>query len=563
AGNAALGGGCLLLALRGVVSPFLSIVVANTLVALAYVLLLNGTRQFAGKPREWWLSAVLVGGVCLGLSVLVAIEAPIDWRITLNVLMPSLLSFRLCRLLSRLEEPATAFARKVTAQVFMVNAFGYMATGLLAAPPYEEFSDLFAPSRLMVFMFPGALLCVIGWSVGFLFMVDQRSRAELEDSRRELEDKVAARTEALERQIAERAQAEHALQDREARLRRAESLARIGHYSFDVDLGNGMGSEGLEKIWGVAPGTHRTFADYVQHIHAEDQPRIMAVVSEAVRHMRGFDLEYRVVRLDGKVVTVHSVAEVTVDTQGKLARFFGALIDISEQKKIEQQLRDALNERETLLREIHHRVKNNLQVIASLLYLQARRTDSLESQHVLQESRDRIVAMSLIHQKLYRSTNLSRINFTDYARDLVTTLFRSYGVTTARVSLVIPDSDMTLAINQAVSCGIIINEVVSNALKYAFPHDRHGTLFIECQQDPHHRYHLILRDDGVGLPADFETRSQLSLGITLIKRLTEQLHGTLNYSSSAQGTVYHLTFTHPMRREEDDTRVQMDEAYTL
>jgi two-component sensor histidine kinase len=165
---------------------------------------------------------------------------------------------------------------------------------------------------------------------------------------------------------------------------------------------------------------------------------------------------------------------------------------------------------------------------------------------VLQESRDRILAMSLIHQKLYQSTNLSRINFADYARELVRALLLVYGDTAARVTLVIPPSEVTLDVSQAVPCGIIIHEVVSNALKYAFPHERRGTIHVELQQDSDNQCHLLFWDDGVGLPPDFETRARSSLGTTLIKRLADQLQGTLEYHSSPQGVRYHLTFPQPI-----------------
>ena len=230
------------------------------------------------------------------------------------------------------------------------------------------------------------------------------------------------------------------------------------------------------------------------------------------------------------------------DTHGIIRNIIGFGVDITDRKQAEQQIKTALEEKEVLLKEIHHRVKNNLQIVSSLLYLQVRKTDNQELQAVLQESRSRILSMSLIHQKLYQSTDLAHIKFSDYARDLTQTLFRTYGVGPAKVGLSIEGNGLTLDIDHAVPCGLIMNEVVSNSLKYAFPQRRRGNVHIELQQDQTKQHHLILSDNGVGFPEGFDLRSRSSLGMTLIERLTEQLQGRMERQSSAQGTTYHIAF---------------------
>jgi two-component sensor histidine kinase len=216
--------------------------------------------------------------------------------------------------------------------------------------------------------------------------------------------------------------------------------------------------------------------------------------------------------------------------------------DITERKRMEEELKASLQQKEMLLREIHHRVKNNLQIISSLLGLQS---DCISDPQVLalfKDSQDRIRSMALIHEKLYRSGNLARIDFTSYIGDLAAELLRSYGVDPNRVSLQVVGEKAWLNVDTAVPCGLILQELVSNCLKHAFPEGRSGEITIALRAEAEGKYALTVRDTGIGFPEDLDFRHTESLGLQLVIILTEQLGGTI-VRQSGEGTGFTLMFT--------------------
>lgn len=218
--------------------------------------------------------------------------------------------------------------------------------------------------------------------------------------------------------------------------------------------------------------------------------------------------------------------------------------DITQRKQAEGQIRASLEEKELLLKEIHHRVKNNLQVISSLLSLQARQIQDEKAREMFNNSQDRVMSMALIHEKLYRSDELARVNFTDYLRDLTDNLFQSYQIDSQRIQLQLEVENLLLAIDEAIPCGLIINELILNALKHAFPDGREGTLYIYLgHRDEDDQYLLIVRDDGVGLPADLDLARVDSLGLKLVNILVMQLKGRIEMSG-APGAEFRISFGH-------------------
>ena len=173
----------------------------------------------------------------------------------------------------------------------------------------------------------------------------------------------------------------------------------------------------------------------------------------------------------------------------------------------------SLKEKEILLKEIHHRVKNNLQIIASLLSLQARYVTDENVLNVLKDSQNRITTMALVHERLYRSENLSEIALSDYLKFLVDSLFRSYGVNPQQIRMALNTGDVKADINSAIPIGLIINELVSNSLKHAFPEGKTGDLTITIRQDKNAMV-MIVHDSGPGIPAAFDWRNAKSLGST-------------------------------------------------
>ncbi|BAY35297.1 signal transduction histidine kinase (plasmid) [Nostoc carneum NIES-2107] len=203
--------------------------------------------------------------------------------------------------------------------------------------------------------------------------------------------------------------------------------------------------------------------------------------------------------------------------------------ELQERRQIEQQIRASLKEKEVLLREVYHRVKNNMQMVSSLLSLQASSIDDPAVLKLLTESQRRVKTMALVHERLYRSENLARINFATYVEHLVSDLVRSYTSNKSAIRFVIEVSELELDLDTAVPCGLIINELISNALKYAFPNQK-GEITLQFWLHNPEYYCLVVKDNGIGIPADIDPQCTNSLGMQLIQGLVEQLGGTLQLS---------------------------------
>jgi PAS domain S-box-containing protein len=210
-------------------------------------------------------------------------------------------------------------------------------------------------------------------------------------------------------------------------------------------------------------------------------------------------------------------------------------------KRAEAQIKAQLQEKEVLLKEVHHRVKNNMQVISSLLNLQSRRVKDPAVFEMFKESQRRIRSMALIHERLYQSSDLSRIEFSQYLRNLAIHLFHSYQADSSRIHLKIDAEEVFLNINTAIPCGLIVNELISNALKHGFPEGRSGQLDIDLRRVPGDRYVLRVKDDGVGFPEGLDFRKTETLGMQIISTLVEQIEGRLELNRS-QGTAFRLEF---------------------
>lgn len=214
--------------------------------------------------------------------------------------------------------------------------------------------------------------------------------------------------------------------------------------------------------------------------------------------------------------------------------------EVAERQRAEERVRASLAEKEIMLKEIHHRVKNNLQIVASLLYLQAQKLADPRLAELLHESQNRISSMAFIHETLYQSNDYTRVDFDRYLHSLSTSLFTSYGVDRRQIELRIATHGVAMNVNLAIPCGLIVNEVVSNALKHAFPAGRSGSIQIEAEQRPDGTYVLQMSDDGVGMPAQAGAQTA-TLGLRLVERLVGQLGGTLE-RQGRQGTSYRIAF---------------------
>jgi PAS domain S-box-containing protein len=216
-------------------------------------------------------------------------------------------------------------------------------------------------------------------------------------------------------------------------------------------------------------------------------------------------------------------------------------IDITERVQAEEALRASLREKEILLQEVHHRVKNNLQIVSSLLDLQSQNLTDPTTQKIFQDCYNRIRSMALIHEKLYESTCLSRIDFADYVEALVSYLALVYGINDKYIKLQLNIEPISLNIDTAIPCGLIINELVSNALKYAFSHEKLGLLKVELYSTEQKFITLVIKDNGVGIPKDSNIQEMNTLGLQLVKILTHQIDGDIELNLS-EGTEFKIQF---------------------
>ncbi len=213
--------------------------------------------------------------------------------------------------------------------------------------------------------------------------------------------------------------------------------------------------------------------------------------------------------------------------------------DINERKKLEKELKKSLEEKELMMKEIHHRVKNNLMIIQSLLQLQSRYINDENVLSIFRESQSRIRSMALIHQRLYQH-NLKKINFGDYPRTLALDIFRSHAGDPDQIKLDVHADEVMLDIDTAIPLGLIINELVSNSLKYAFPEGRKGQLTVKFNLDDN-KYKLVVSDDGIGISEDLDYENSDSLGLRLIYSLSDQIGATVTLDRTS-GTKFEIIF---------------------
>ena len=263
-------------------------------------------------------------------------------------------------------------------------------------------------------------------------------------------------------------------------------------------------------------------------------------------NVKNFEVEFY--RKDGKrqwtLLSVHP----TFDENGEIIYLNGIMLDIAERKRAEELIRNSLHEKEILLREIHHRVKNNLQIITTLLDLQSFSISDIQSRKFFRECQDRIRSIALIHEKLYETVDFVSIDFAEYLENLVHHLFGMY-IPDDRISLTVHSADTILGIDEAIPCGLIVNELVTNSLKYAFPDGRKGELEVRLDMDEAHQLTLTVGDNGVGLPPGLDYLNTETLGLQLVSLLVKQIKGRIDLQE-VPGTVFTIRFlSHPPAKD--------------
>jgi PAS domain S-box-containing protein len=254
----------------------------------------------------------------------------------------------------------------------------------------------------------------------------------------------------------------------------------------------------------------------------------------------------------GKIVAVAAVAnkvsEYDESDVSALTSLLHEMWNLIERKRAETAMKESLAEKETLLKEVHHRVKNNMQVISSLLRLQEEKVQDKDVLAMLKDSQKRIQSMALVYNKLYQSQNLARIDMGDYIKELTLGLIKSYTTSPYRVTVNIDPSDVSLSVDMAIPCGLVINELVTNSLKYAFPENRTGQIAISLKEGSNQELALTVSDNGVGIPEGINPANTGTLGLKLVVNLVQdQLDGKIEVDRR-QGTTYKITF--PWSKEE-------------
>lgn len=349
---------------------------------------------------------------------------------------------------------------------------------------------------------------------------------------------------ALQRDITDRKWSEKALLATQARLKYLLSSNPSVIYTCQPNRNRACTfvSENITQqlgyeIWQYLKDPHF----WIDHIHPEDVSIVLAHLTR-LPDVGELTCEYRFLHQDGSYRWLRDGMKLLRDRHGQPVEVIGSVVDISDRKWAENQIRESLQEKEVMLKEIHHRVKNNLQVISSLLKLQAGYIKDDRILEVFKESQNRVRAMALIHEKLYQSDDLAKTDFAEYIHSLVHDLFRSYSINSRAIQLKLNVEDVRLSIDTAIPCGLIINELVSNSLKYAFSDQKSGKIEISLQAQGNDYYQLIVQDNGDGFPTNLDFRNTKSLGLQLVCNLTKQLHGEIQLNCEA-GARFIISFS--------------------
>ena len=342
--------------------------------------------------------------------------------------------------------------------------------------------------------------------------------------------------------ITNRKRAEEKLLESTWRLQLATTAAKLGVWDWEVVTNTLVWDERMYEIYGIPfdPGV-ANFETWRQCLHPDDVARAIEDSNDSLQGKQEYDSQFRIVRPDGELRTIKGNGIVIRDEAGKPLRQIGLNRDITEQRRAEYALRDSLAEKVALLKEVHHRVKNNLQIISSLINLQARQAQDPSTRDALRDTQGRIRAMALLHETLYRQGNVARVDCAIYLGHLFTHMRQSFGTASNRIHIESRVAPVELDIDQAIPCGLIVNELVANAFKHAFPGERVGKIEIVMHREVNGRVVLKVADDGVGLPAELNPEDTGTLGMQLILGLAKQIGATME-TKTAPGTVIQLSF---------------------
>ncbi|MDC8771795.1 PAS domain S-box protein [Roseateles albus] len=353
------------------------------------------------------------------------------------------------------------------------------------------------------------------------------------------------------RDITERKKAEISLRASETRRKVATDSGRLAVWEVDIASNRLIWDDNCFVLYRMSKENFTgKFEEWARTIHPQDLDAVMQTYQQAIAGIRGYHLTFRILWPDGSVRFIEAHGDVIRGDDGVATGMIGVNWDITEQKSSEDALRASVVEKSALLKEVHHRVKNNLQVITSLLRMEAGRSLVADTKEVLGDMRGRIRTMAHLHESLYRSGTFASVDLGVYLSQVATQAFKAQELHRDSVRLTLSFGSVQSGMDQAQATGLLLNELISNCLKHGFPEGQTGEVSVEFQPANDQanpldvRWCLCVRDTGVGLPADFEEKRQASLGLQLVTDLSNQLGGTLVIDSvPGAGARFNLVFT--------------------
>lgn len=354
------------------------------------------------------------------------------------------------------------------------------------------------------------------------------------------------------RDITERKQIDEVLRESEERWQLALRGNNDGIWDWNVKTNDAFFSGRWKEMLGYEDYEICNHLDeWAKRVHPDDLGCVAQLIQDHFSKKTPFYIsEHRILCKDGTYKWILARGQALWDEKGKPVRIVGCHTDITERKLAEEalryheeQMKESLREKEVLLGEIHHRVKNNLHIISNLLYLQANRSEDLRTREILQDSRNRVDSMALIHESLYRVQNFSEINLAEYVRKLSANLLSIYKVQPDAIPFKInAKTDILINLEQAIPCSLIINELITNALKHGLQNNRDGEVFVTLERSPENQLILSVGNSGNTVPADFDLKNPKSMGLKLVVTLVKQLKGVIEIERGDK-TVFVIKFT--------------------
>ncbi|MBE9215648.1 PAS domain-containing protein [Plectonema cf. radiosum LEGE 06105] len=343
--------------------------------------------------------------------------------------------------------------------------------------------------------------------------------------------------------VLERKRLEETLKVSEERYARAINAGKVGVWEWDIQTNEVYIDSNLKAMLGYKDEEiANQFTSWLGFVHSSDVGLVKAEINAYLEELiPKYEIEHRMLHKNGDVLGFLSRGTVVRDETGMPIFMAGSSTDITARKQVENKLKASLKEKEVLLKEIHHRVKNNLQIISSLLRLQSGYIKDKQALGIFQDSQNRIRAMALIHENLYQINNLAAIEFSEYIRKLTNNLISFYAINN-NIKINTNIEKAFLKIDTAIPCALIINELISNSIKHAFKNSDEGEIYVEFIALQENKYSLSVSDNGVGVQENIDSLKKQSLGLELVWNLVEQLEGTIVYNSKF-GTSFRITFS--------------------